>query len=193
MIKLLKLPVLLGALLALAALTTRAEPWDLPQLMAGLAQVQSHESRFTEIKTIALLKAPIESSGVLSYRRPDHVEKHVLQPKDESIVVDGGELIWKDGTSGKTRTLRLPGNPVLAALVESIRATLAGDLPALQHFFAVKLDGAASHWTLSLTPIDNAMQRNVQILRIEGNGNRIDVIDVLEAGGDRSVMTIQHG
>jgi len=193
MTRLTLLPALLGALLASSTIPALADSLDLPQLMASLAQVQAHESHFTETKTIALLKAPVESNGVLSYRRPDHVEKHVLQPKDESIIVDGDALTWKDGTSGKTRTLRLQSNAVVAALVESIRATLAGDLPALQRFFAVKLDGAAAHWTLSLTPIDSAMQRNVQALRIEGVGNQVNLIDVLETGGDRSVMIIEHG
>ncbi|HXA48244.1 MAG TPA: LolA-related protein [Burkholderiaceae bacterium] len=184
--------VLATALLSLSATIAHADAWDLSQLMAGLAQVQSHESRFTETKTIALLKNPIESSGVLRYRRPDHVEKQVLQPKDESIIVDGQQLLWKDGASGKTRTLSLQSNAVLAALVESIRATLAGDLPALQHFFAVKLDGASSHWTLSLTPLDKAMQGKVQTVRIEGSVNHVTLIDVTETGGDHSVMQIQN-
>jgi outer membrane lipoprotein-sorting protein len=183
---------LLAGLIAVSPLPAHAESWDLPQLMAGLAQVQSHESRFTEKKTIALLKAPAESSGVLSYRRPDHVEKHVLLPKDESISVDGDELTWKDGSGGKKRSLRLQNNVALAALVESIRATLAGDLPALQRYFTVTLDGTQTHWVLSLAPTEDAMRRSVQVMRIEGSGNRVSLIDVLETGGDRSVMVIQH-
>jgi hypothetical protein len=81
-------PLTLVAMMANA----HADSWDLPQLMAGLAQVQSNEGRYTETKTIALLKNPIESSGILRYRRPDHVEKLVLQPKDEAIIVDGQQL-----------------------------------------------------------------------------------------------------
>jgi outer membrane lipoprotein-sorting protein len=184
--------MLVAILIAAAPLFAQAEPWELPQLMAELAQVQSHESRFTETKTLALLKAPVESSGVLSYRRPDHVEKHVLLPKDESISVDGDELTWKDGVSGKKRVLRVQSNAVLAALVESIRATLAGDLPALQHYFSVKLEGAQAHWVLTLTPAEERMRRNVQTMRIEGSGNQVAVVEVLETDGDRSVMVIQH-
>jgi hypothetical protein len=115
----------------------------------------------------------------------------VLAPKDESISVDGDELTWKEGAGGRKRSLRLPDNAVVAALVNSIRATLAGDLPGLQRYFTVKLDGAPAHWALSLTPIDEAMRRSVQAMRIEGSGDRVALIDVLESGGDRSVMTIQ--
>lgn len=186
------LRVMLACWVAASPLLAQAESWDLPQLMTELAQVQSHESRFTEKKTIALFKAPVESSGILSYRRPDHVEKHILQPKDESISVDGDELTWKDGANGKKTSLRLRNNTVVAALVESIRATLAGDLPGMQRYFTVKLDGTQTRWALSLTPTEEAMRRSVQAMRIEGSGNQVTVIDVLETGGDRSLMVIQH-
>jgi len=171
-------------------LARTAETWDLQQLMAALAQVPARESRYNEKKTLALFKAPAESSGVLSYRRPDHVEKHVLQPKDEAISVDGDQLTWS-GANGRKRSLRLQDNAVAAALVNSIRATLAGDLPALQRYFTVKLDGAQAHWTLALTPIDDALRRNMQSMRIEGSGDHVASIEVLESGGDRSLMSIE--
>ena len=184
--------ILLALFILVQPGAVRAESWDLPQLMAGLAQVQSHEVRFTEKKTIALLKAPVESSGILSYRRPDHIEKHILLPKDESLIVDGDEVSWKDGASGKKHSLRLQNNAMLAALVESVRATLAGDLPALRRYFAVKLDGTRARWTLTLTPAEDTMRRSLKLMRIEGSGTQVSVIDILEVGGDRSVMVLQH-
>ena len=167
------------------------QAWDLPQLMAALAQAPSHESRFTEKKTVSLLKEPVESNGILLFRRPDHLEKHVLLPKDETIIADGDELTWQDA-SGRSRSMRLSRNPSLAALAGGIRATLAGDLGALQKVFEVKLDGGQKQWTLTLTPTDAAMQRKISGLRIEGSGSRVDTVEVQEKNGDRSLMTIQH-
>lgn len=169
-----------------------AQAWGLPQLMEAMAQVPAHQSRFTEKKTLALLKAPLESSGTLAYRRPAFVEKHVLAPQDETLSVDGDELRWQNNTSGKKRTLRLQSNLPLWAFVESIRATLAGDLKTLQRFYEVRLDGTPARWVLTLTPSDDTMRRTLQSMRIEGAANRMLVVDVLETGGDRSVMQIQH-
>ena len=180
------------ALLLCSPLAAGAQSWGVPQLMEAMAQVPAHESRFTEKKTLALLKAPLESSGTLSYRRPSYVEKHVLAPQDETLAVDGDELTWQNNATGKKRKLRLQNNLALAALVESIRATLAGDLKTLQRFYEVRLDGTSTKWTLTLTPSDDAMRRTLQSMRVEGSGNRMLVVDVLEAGGDRSVMQIQH-
>ncbi|HTD06378.1 LolA-related protein [Undibacterium sp.] len=184
--------LLLALLILVQPGLARAESWDLPQLMASLAQVQSNEARFTEKKTMALLKAPVESSGILSYRRPDHVEKHILRPKEESLVIDGDEVSWKDGASGKKHSLRLQNNPALTALVESLRATLAGDLPALRRYFAVKLQGTQARWTLTLTPAEDTIRRSLKTMSIEGSGTQVSVIDIVEVGGDRSVMVLQH-
>lgn len=180
-----------SAALLISASAWGQQAWDLQQLMAGLAQVPSHESKFTEKKTVSLLKEPVESSGTLVYRRPDHLEKHVLQPKEEDIIVDGNELTWKDA-AGHSRSMRLNSNPNLAALSESVRATLAGDLNGLQKYFSVKLDGSQQQWKLTLTPTDEAMQRKILGLRITGSGNRVDTVEVQEKNGDRSLMMIQH-
>jgi outer membrane lipoprotein-sorting protein len=170
----------------------RADSWGLPQLMASLAQVQTHEARFTEKKTIALLKAPVESSGILRYRRPDHVEKHILQPKEEILVIDGDEVSMQEGAAGKRHSMRLQNNPALEALAESMRATMAGDLSTLRRYFAVKLEGSQAHWTLTLTPAEDTMRRNLKVLNIEGQADQVTQIRVAEVGGDTSVMVLQH-
>jgi len=167
-----------------------AESWGLPQLMDAMAQVSAHEARFTEKKTLALLKDPIESSGTLAYRRPAFVEKHVLAPQDETLTVEGDQLTWQNAK--QKRTIRLQSNLPVWAFVESIRATLAGDLKTLQRFYDVRFDGTQAHWSLTLTPIDETMRRTVQTMRIEGAGKSMTQVDVLEAGGDRATMRIQH-
>ena len=184
--------LLLTCMLLLSPLAAKADQWGLPQLMETMAQVSSHQSRFIEKKTLALLKSPLESSGTLAYRRPSFVEKHVLSPQDEVIAVDGDDLTWQNNATGQKRNIRLRSNVPVWAFVESMRATLAGDLKTLQRFYDVRLDGGPGRWTLLLTPSDEAMRRSVQSVRIDGSGNRMMLVDVLEAGGDRSVMVIKH-
>lgn len=179
-------------LLQLFPAAASANALSLPQLMESMAQVESHQSRFTEKKTLGLLKTPLESSGTLAYRRPAFVEKHVLTPQDEKLTVNGDELIWQNNTTGQQRKIRLQNNLHISALVESIRATLAGDLKTLQQFYEVRLQGSRAKWTLSLTPADDDMARILQMMRIEGAGNRLKTIDITEVGGDRSVMVIKH-
>ena len=69
----------LVALLVLALpVFSHAADWDIDQLMQTLAQTRSGHVSFVEKKSIAMLDAPVESSGELFYTAPDRLEKRTL-------------------------------------------------------------------------------------------------------------------
>ena len=82
---------------------------------------------------------------------------------------------------------------MLWAFVESFRSTLKGDLAALQRFYRVTLEGGEQRWQLALTPRDPKMSALIESILIGGGGGRISRIEVREAQGDRSVMTVLEG
>lgn len=183
------------AALALAAaaiwpVSTGAADWGLEQLMRGFAQVKSSTARFVERKHVGILDRPLESSGTLVYAAPGRLEKHTLAPRAESLVLDGDRLTLEDSSQGRRRTLDVQEAPVILAFVEGIRATLAGDLATLDRHYHVGLEGREGGWRLTLKPRVREMRDFVSEIRIAGRGNRIDTIEILEAEGDRSVMTI---
>ena len=61
----------------------------------------------------------------------------------------------------RTYVLRLEDYPQVVPFVESIRATLAGDRAALEHFFRIDFEGEPAHWTLLLVPRDATIRRKV--------------------------------
>jgi hypothetical protein len=79
---------------------------------------------------------------------------------------------------------------VIQAFVEGVRSTLAGDLATLTRFYQVALDGNERRWRLTLKPREQPMQEFVSEVRISGSLDRIRTIEIVETGGDRSVMTI---
>ena len=181
-----------GAILNVAA-AVAAEPaagWGLDQLMQSLRQVKTASARFVERKQMAMLNAPLESSGTLVYVAPGRLEKHTLRPKPENLVLDQNKLSIEYKDRNQRRTLMLQDYPVVWALVESVRATLAGDLPTLNRFYRTSFDGSEEQWRLSLKPADAKMQRVVTEIIIAGSKTRIRTIEILETEGDRSVMTI---
>ena len=183
-------------LAALAASPARAAdpPLALEPLMAALAQNGPGTVRFAETKTSALLKAPIESSGTLSYAAPSRLEKRTLAPRDERFAVDGEtvvvEMPARNAGEKRRLELRLGDYPAIRAFVESIRGTLAGDLAALRRHYRVELEGTWSDWRLHLLPSDPQMAELVLKVVIGGAGGEVRRIEILEASGDRSVMTI---
>lgn len=174
------------------AFPTNAQTWDLHTLMQQMAQVPSSKTRFVETRHIALLTAPLELKGSLSYERPDRLSKHVQAPFDEVLSVEGDALTVLNKTKGEKRVISLREQPAAGALVASVRATLAGDLAQLQRHYRVELGGTRAAWTLRLVPRSAQVKGYVEAITLTGADARLSRIETLETGGDRSVMTILH-
>ncbi len=163
--------------------------WDLQQLMETLAQNKSGRATFVETKKIAMLDKPIESSGELLYTAPDRLEKRTLRPKPESMLVHGDELLIERGR--QKHYLPLQAYPELAAFIDSIRGTLAGDRKALERNYRLSLSGSAERWTLQLLPLDEKMLAVIQRIRIDGARDQVNRIEITQADGDSSLMVIE--
>ncbi len=182
------------ALMLLALLLSvpiaRAAEWDIEQLMRSLAQTRSERARFVEKKSIAMLTRPVESSGELFYSAPDHLEKRTLKPKAESMILDHGMLTLE--REQQRHVLTLQDYPELAAFVESIRATLAGDRKALEQNYRLALEGSAERWSLQLLPVEEKIQAVVRRIRISGVRDALRSIEIIQADGDSSLMLIDR-
>ncbi len=168
---------------------SQAADWNIEQLMRGLAQTRSGHASFIEKKFIAILDKPVESTGELYFSAPDRLEKRTLKPKPESMIVNGGELSIERGRH-KYR-VQLQSYPELAAFIDSIRGTLAGDQKALERSYRLSLDGGAERWTLLLLPLDEKMQGVIKKIRIVGTNDYVRSIEINQADGDSSLMIIE--
>lgn len=179
---------LLASLALLASATLQAAPLSIAQLMANLASQPQGAATFTERKTLAILDKPLESSGELLFIAPARLEKRTLKPKAESMVLDGDTLTLTRGR--RTHVLRLQDYPEVAGMIESIRATLAGDRKALERVYHLVLSGDSERWALTLTPLDAKVGAVIARIRMEGSQARVRSIDILQADGDSALMTI---
>ena len=171
-----------------AGIDTAEPAQSLDQLMALLAQRQHGHASFTEQHFLAVLDRPVESSGELLYDAPDRLEKRTLKPKPEDLVLQKGVITAQRGRH--TYTLNLSDYPQIVPLIDSIRATLAGDRASLEHLFKVTFDGSLDQWTLVLAPSDPAVAKSVRQIRMEGARDAIRTVEIQQADGDRSLLTI---
>jgi hypothetical protein len=173
---------------AIAAAPASSQP-DLDRLMRLLAERRHGEVTYVEKDYLSLLERPLKSSGVLIYDAPDHLEKRTLQPRAESLVLDHGELTVTRGD--RTYHLDLGTYPQAAPYVDAIRATMAGDLGALERVFSVRFQGSLAHWQLGLRPLDRKIARGVRSIRIDGAEAEVESVEIDKPNGDRSVMTMR--
>jgi hypothetical protein len=177
-------------LLAFAlALPPPAAAWDVVQLFQLLARERPAKATFHERKHMALLDRPLDSTGELAFTPPDRLEKRTVTPREEVVVVDRERVTLERG--GRRHTLDLRANPAVAVLVESIRATLAGDLAGLQRAYSTGLEGTPERWRLTLRPLHPEGAAIVERIDIEGEKAAVKAVEIRQADGDRSVMTIK--
>ena len=184
--------VVIAALcLVRGGLAAAADPgWGLPQLMESLRQVKSSTAYFSERKELRMLNEPLMSSGTLSYVAPDKLQKTTLLPKPERLSIDGGKLTIERSENNENRTVALTDFPEIGAFVESIRATLAGDLSTLDRYYTIALQGDAGDWQMTLEPKEKRLQQLVKSIRIAGRDSSIRSIVSEQGDGDRSEMSI---
>jgi len=160
----------------------------LESLLARIGGRKEQQARFVEKKYLALLDAPVESSGTLRYRAPDRLEKNTERPVKESLMLDGDQLVIE--RNGRRRSLPAAQLPGVAALVGGLRDTLGGDAEALRRVFKVVLQGGASSWQIDLLPSDVTVAQLVTRVTLRGREDRLLEVETLQADRDRSVMTL---
>lgn len=184
-----RLTIAFAICLLLTSFSAGATGWSIDQLMGGLAQIKTAKAKFTEIKYISALDSPVESAGELIYVAPDKLEKRTVRPRPELMQIDGEMLVLERGK--RKFTMQIQEMPELAALIDSIRGTLAGDRKSLERNFAIGLTGTREKWTLSMRPNNAKAMQVIKLIEVSGSKAEILEIEVLQADGDRSIMAME--
>jgi Outer membrane lipoprotein carrier protein LolA-like len=174
---------------ALAQRPAATPEWNLTALMNTMHQVRQSSAGFVETKYLHLLNQAQRSSGRLTYVAPDQLTKETYEPVASRMTVIGDRLTM-ERQGEKPRDISLRDYSEVGALIEGVRATLAGDFPTLARHFTAVLDGDANRWTLSLTPLEPRLRELVTAIHIKGERSSIRDIETIEADGDRTDTAI---
>ncbi len=185
---------------SLGCLLLLAWPWpllaaddgDITALLARFAQHREFVGEFKEYKTSGLLAHTLELEGQLIYRAPAYLEKHIHKPYDERQIIDGDQVILEHAGEPR-RTLSLTSVPEMKIVVDSLRATLAGDAAALRANYRVQKLAQADGWHLRLTPRDAAVEESVREIHISGNDIGIREFRIVQTAGGESRVVIAPG
>jgi hypothetical protein len=171
-----------------AAAEPRVDPAAFEQLLQRLSVRRHGHVAFTEVQRLSILDEPLHSSGELLYDAPGRLEKRTLEPRPEDLLLENGTLTMERGH--RRRSVALRDIPQAAPLIESLRATLAGDRVALERYFTVHFSGNLERWTLELIPADPLLRRSVRRMLIAGEQDRVGSVEIYQSDGDSSTLTI---
>jgi hypothetical protein len=158
-------------------------------LLAGVKQV---ESTFVEKKQSGFLKHDLILSGTLRFTAPNTLEKHVLSPFEEIITIDHNQVTIErqEGDSVQRLVHMIP--PAVRTIIDSIRATLAGDQTRLERHYQIEVSGNGQSWSLQLLPKESELKKYLRLITIDGMAEKIIRIVTEEVDGDRSVIEITY-
>lgn len=155
----------------------------LTEIDARLLKADVTEGRFTQEKTLKILKKPLLSTGAFTYRREQGVIWRTLTPIASTVLIDQARLLTEQGEQA------LP-----PAFGRVFGALFSGDLQTLRDGFEVNGNNGQQDWKLDLQPKDPQMRKIIAALHLSG-GRELQAVTIEEAGGNatRIVFTgIRH-
>ncbi|AOX19095.1 LolA-related protein [Kozakia baliensis] len=177
-------------LLLVLAFPCAVQAADLPdEIIFHLGQVAERHQHFHETRTLKALTAPIQSQGELIYRHPGYLAKITHTPRPEQLIVSGDQVSMTRGNR-PAHQVPIDANPALRLMIDTLRAPLDGDVPALKRHYTLSATGDLSHWNLVLTPADAQSAKIVHGVTLEGQNNAISTVTVTQANGDFSKTII---
>lgn len=175
------------------------EDWTVKKLMEQLSEVKFVKLNFVEIKQSIFLVTDITIEGEMEYRAPDYIAKNTNSPFTEKVVIDGDSMVIKRTTKpGKVEATEqiqkysVQSQPLLKAVVESIRAMLAGNFDTLAENYTFNIEGQEDDWSLDLLPKEQEILDHIEQINLKGEGVRIKEFLTVQADGDESLMSLTY-
>ena len=171
------------------------ETWSVQELMQTMSQIDSFKANFEEVKDFAFFTDAIKVSGSLNYKKPGYLKREVVSPHREVTLIEDDIIHIErertgDNDTSQKQQLSIDIHPAVRTLIESIRATFAGDIEVLEKYYQLVFAGDKSSWHLVLYPLQEKVIKHVRQVEIFGAGREVNKIITIEADDSESEITI---
>ncbi|MHA3736220.1 outer membrane lipoprotein carrier protein LolA [Pseudomonas sp. Eth.TT006] len=175
----------LGAL-ALLAVSSLANAFDLQQLSEQLAKPDVIHGQFIQEKHLRALPQPLISKGSFVLAKNHGLLWLLKTPLQQDYRITANGIARRDGNGWQL----LPNKSAGAEQNRLFLAVLQGDSSGLQRDFELALSGDAQQWKLTLTPRSLLLKQVFNRINING-GELVQTIELLETQGDSTVLRMQ--
>lgn len=177
-----------GQVLAEDSAESQVAAPTLETLFLHLARQENTQVGFVETKSLSVLSQPIKQEGILEFRPPNTLAKHVAKPVEEHYMIENTIVtVSKPGESASLQ-LKLSDYPALEAFAEGLRAPLSGNLETLRRYWKPSLGGSWRHWLLALVPVQPELASLIRSVRLEGENDHLIRMTLEETNGDQSIL-----
>lgn len=175
----------LGAV-ALLAVSSLANAFDLQQLSEQLAKPDVIHGQFIQEKHLRALPQPLISKGSFVLAKNHGLLWLLKTPLKQDYRISAKGIARRDDNGWQL----LPNKSAGAEQNRLFLAVLQGDSSGLQRDFELALSGDAQQWKLTLTPRSLLLKQVFNQINIDG-GALVQTIELLETQGDSTVLRMQ--
>lgn len=175
----------LGAL-ALLAVSSWANAFDLQQLSEQLAKPDVIHGQFIQEKHLRALPQPLISKGSFVLAKNHGLLWLLKTPLQQDYRITANGIARRDTNGWQL----LPNKSAGAEQNRLFLAVLQGDSSGLQRDFELALSGTAQQWQLTLTPRSMLLKQVFKQINIDG-GALVQTIELLETQGDSTLLRMQ--
>lgn len=175
----------LGAV-ALLAVSSLANAFDLQQLSEQLAKPDVIHGQFIQEKHLRALPQPLLSKGHFVLAKNHGLLWLLKTPLQQDYRITAKGIARREGNGWQL----LPNKSAGAEQNRLFLAVLQGDSSGLQRDFELALSGDAQQWKLTLTPRSLLLKQVFNQINIDG-GALVQTIELLETQGDSTVLRMQ--
>lgn len=159
-------------------------------LTAQLSQPQELRAHFSQERTLTGFSRTLKAQGTLLVSREHGILWRQSTPFAQDVVIDERGILV--GNASGLKTMSKADNPQLQAFAQMLQALFAGDLSALEQFFALELKGEPAKWQLTLTPTQEPINLIFSAIELEGAQyvNHVTLKD--RAGDSTKIQFTEH-
>ncbi|RKR44521.1 outer membrane lipoprotein carrier protein LolA [Paraburkholderia sp. BL17N1] len=162
---------------------TSGNPALVSQIAAHLAQAKGVRAQFTQTQTLAAMKRPLVSTGLLLFFRERGVIWQIDTPYKATYVITDAGVTEVNANGQRVTAHSAQGTRGVAQVSKMMRAMLGGDLSALYSQFDVQAEGSAAQWRMQLTPNQPQIAQSIKGLEMNG-GDYLQRLRITLANGD---------
>lgn len=169
---------------------------QIEKLSKRLALSQHAKGKFTQYRSLKVLKKPLISKGSFIFDAQLGLVWSQETPFKSTLILKDDALIQID-SSGKQQVSQTRGNQGAGALAQTLptllKALLGGELQTLDEHFNFYLLAAdpQAPWTLGLIPKDPLMLKAIPQMILEGT-EQISALTLVSANGDTSRIEFEE-
>lgn len=153
------------------------------RIAARLARAKGVRSRFTQTQTLAVMKAPLVSTGSLLFFRDRGVIWQIDTPYKRTWVMGDGGMVVLDASGRRVASGAPQGSRGAAEIAKMMRSMLGGDLSALYSQFDVRAVGTPARWQMRLVPRQPQIAQSLRAIEMDG-GDFLQGLHITLANGD---------